>query len=121
MSHDEREILNAKIAEILSQALVMIRSYTNSPVPGENEAKREETNDLADLLHNMPRYIVGHDENAIDSMEQFRASLVDHVVRFYPNTKPENHRYVVVLDMDPDVFLSRFKRHQLLNNQPAIA
>lgn len=112
MRHEEREIFHAKVAEILHQAFVQIRAYTGSPIPGENESKQQELHDLADLLHNMPRYIVGHDEHAIDSVEQFRATVIDHVKRFYPNSDPELHRYVFILDMEPDLFTARYKHHR---------
>lgn len=112
MTSNERHLLNAKIGELLHTAFVVVRSATYPPIPGDDRPTREELNDLADLLHNMPRYIVGHDEHALDSAEQFRAAVVSHVRRFYPDTPPEQHRYVELLDMDAESFLARYKHHR---------
>ena len=104
---DERQLLNARIAELLHKALVRIRALSYALPPDEPD-RREEMNDLADLLHNLPRYIVGHDEFAIDSLEQLREGVVEHVRRFYPNIDPATHQYVQLLDMDAEIFLHHY-------------
>jgi hypothetical protein len=108
---DERQLLNAKIAELLHAALVAIRAKSCSRIPIEEEDNRDELFDLADLLHNLPRYIVGHDEHAIDSAAQLRQCVIDHVMRFYPAIDPAQHHYVELLDMDEETFLARYRDH----------
>ena len=58
MTIDERHLHNARIAELLHFALVRIRGFTFPAIPNETD-RREEINDLADLLHNLPRYTWG--------------------------------------------------------------
>lgn len=111
MDAKDRQVLNAKLGELLHTALVMIQNWTCPPIPGVAD-RREELNDLADLLHNIPRYVVGHDEYAIDSFEQFRGAVIDHVRRFYPAIDPEQHRYVQLLDMDAETFVARYRDHK---------
>jgi hypothetical protein len=108
MNIDERHLLNARIGELLHVALVEIRYFTFPPLP-DTPDRREEINDLADLLHNLPRYVVGHDEYAIDSPEQLREAVLKHVRRFYPDIDPAEHRYVQLLDMDDETFLQRYR------------
>lgn len=117
---DERQLLNARIGELLHAALVAVRNYT-FPVPYDGEDRREEINDLADLIHNLPRYIVGHDEHAVASADQLRAAVVDHVRRFYPTIDPAAHRYVQLLDLDAETFVSRHKQHNWDVPTPAIS
>jgi hypothetical protein len=95
----ERATLNFRIGEILHWAFVSIRNSTYPLLPDEVD-ERDRINDLADLLHNLPRYIVGSDEHAIDSVEQLRSTVVQHVSRFHPTIDPEQHRMVRFLDMD---------------------
>ena len=106
MTADERHLLNARIAEILHYALVNTRDFSH------DRDRQDEINDLADLLHNLPRYIVGHDEDALDSFEQFRGAVLKHVTRFYPKIEPSEHHYVRLLDMDAEEFLRHYRDHQ---------
>jgi hypothetical protein len=110
MDTDDRHLLNARIGELLHEALLAIRAATWPRTPDDPD-RREEINDLADLLHNLPKYIVGHDEHAIDSAEQLRAAVVQHVKRFHPHRNPADHRFVMLLDMDAEAFLSRYRDH----------
>jgi hypothetical protein len=111
METNDRQVLNAKLGELMYRALVTMRNATNPATPGEPE-RRSELNDLADLLHNIPRFIVGHDEHAIDSFEQFRGAVIDHVRRFFPSIDPAKHMYIQLLDMDEEVFLARYRDHK---------
>lgn len=119
MTNEERQLLNARIAELLHYALVRIRSLTY-PVCDEDNPE-EEINDLTDLLHNMPRFIVGHDEHAIDSLPQLRVVVVEHVKRFYPGIDPAQHHYVQLLDMDAKSFLRHYRDHQWVESEPVSA
>ena len=102
----ERELLNARIGELLHLFFVDIRAYT----VGSGEPNRmAELNRLADLAHNLPRYIVGHDEHALTSHERLRWLVVRHVGKFYPEMDPERHPYVKLLDLDADTFLARYR------------
>ena len=115
---DDRELLNARIGELLHAALVRIRAHTYAVLPDDGD-HRAEINDLADLLHNLPRYIVGHDEHAIDSAEQLRAAVVDHVRRFFPTINPADHQYVQLLDLDAETFVNHYKHHNWAVPTPA--
>ena len=109
MTMDDRLVLNAKIGVLLQDSLVRIRSYTYDPKANEEDHSKE-INDLTDILHNLPKYIVGLDEQAIDSHEQLRAALLLHVKRFFPKTKPpELHRYIEILDLEPEAFQTRYR------------
>lgn len=118
MTINERQILNARIGELLHAALVAIRWYTASSVVDDVD-RRAEMNDLADLLHNLPRYIVGHDEHAIDSFTQLREAVLRHVRRFFPDIDPTTHRYIQLLDMDDERFLQRYRGHHWSDPEPA--
>lgn len=107
---ESRQLLNARVAELLHAALVTLRNYTY-PAAAEDDNRLAECNDLADLVHNLPRFVVGHDEHAIDSAEQLREAVVDHVRRFYPGIDPATHRYVELLDMDAEKFLTRYRHN----------
>ena len=111
MQDEDRQLLNAKIAELLYRALVTIRNATYTPIPGD-EDRRAEINDLADLLHILPHYLVGVDQLAIDSPSQLRAAVVDHVKRFYPNIEPDEHHWVRILDMDFGTFQNEHKYYR---------
>lgn len=116
----DRQLLNARIAELLHYALVRMRNGTSAPLPGDDDS-RAELNDLADLLHNLPRYLVGHDEHAIDSPDQLRAAVVQHVRRFYPGIDPATHHYVELLDLDAETFLTRYRDHSWAEPTPTAA
>jgi hypothetical protein len=110
MTHEERELLNSRIAYLLYWGLVVIRNYTHGKQLAETD-RTEEMNDLADLLHNLPRYITGDDQHAIQSAEQLRSAVVQHVKRFYPEINPNTHRYVQVLDVDEATFRTTYSPH----------
>ena len=114
MTLTERELLNARIGELLHMFFVQIRLCTYQSVVASGEADRTaELNDLADLAHNLPCYIVGHDEHAIDSHDALRHQVVNHVRKFHPNlADPTQHHYVAVLDLDADTFLARYRDHK---------
>ena len=112
MTTNEREVVNARIAELLHAILVRIRFCTyDACVKADGGVPTAEVNALADLAHNLPRYIVGHDEHAVVSIAQLRGAVVSHVRKFYPSTDPREHRYVALLDMDADLFLRRHRDH----------
>lgn len=111
MSDTDRDLLNARIGELLHAILVRIRAYTFS-VPLDDRDRREEINDLADLTHNLPRYVVGHDEYAVPSADGLRDEVVRHVRRFFPDTDPDAHHYVRLLDVDAETFLARYRDHK---------
>ena len=114
MTLTERELLNARIGELLYALFVRIRFCTYQSVVASAEAAHTaELNDLADLAHNLPRYIVGHDEHALDSHDSLRNQVINHVRKFYPNlVDPTQHHYVTVLDLDGDTFLARYRDHK---------
>ena len=96
---DDRELLNAKLCELLHQAFARIRFCTYDSLPDEKDP-RNEIHDLAELLHNIPRFIAGTDELAVDSPLQFREAVIEHVRTYFPDIEPTQHRYVQILDMN---------------------
>ena len=102
-------VFSAKLAELMHHAFVRIRTCTDSPIPGDDEKHCAELHDLADLLHNLPLFIVGLDDHAAGDHVQFRSAVVRHVSKFFPAIDPNQHRYVRLLDMDDDEFLTRHR------------
>ena len=115
MTPDERQLLNAKIAVFLRDAFVRIRFLTfptarlEAMEDGTDPAR--EVNDLADLCHNLPRYLVGHDEDAVVSERQLRETIAEYIRRFYPKIDPAQHRYVQLFEMDEAAFRHTYARH----------
>ena len=120
MTEMERSLLNARIGELLHEILVMIRN-TAHPIHPDEQDRRAEIKDLADLAHNWPRYIVGNDEFGIQSFESLRSEVVKHIRKFHPNSDPGQHRYLMILDMDAEAFLTRFRDHNWNHSEPELA
>ena len=122
MTLTERELLNSRIGELLHMFFVQIRLCTYPLVVASGEVDRTaELNDLANLAHNLPCYIVGHDEHALDSHDSLRDQVIYHVRKFYPNlADPTKHQYVAVLDLDADTFLARHRDHKWDTPAPVV-
>ena len=122
MTTSERDVTNARIAELLHALFLRIRFCTyEACLKVDRVAPTAEINDLADLAHNLPRYIVGHDEHAIVSLAELREAVVGHVRRFYPSIDLAEHLYVTVLDMDAGLFLRRYRDHDYSAAEAAYA
>jgi hypothetical protein len=91
MTDSERRLLVLKCGKLLQDVLVEIRTLTFE------EGHYEQVNDLADLTHNIPMFMVGLDDFAGECL---RECFVDYVRKYSPNVLPEDHRYVMLLDMD---------------------
>ena len=101
MTDHDRELWIAKCGEILAAALVEIRTLSFE------EGHSKQINDLADITHNIPRFMVGRDE----SVPKFlRESFVEYALKYHPDTDPAFSRYVWILDMDEAAFADRFQR-----------
>ncbi len=101
MTDAERRLLIAKCGQLLQDVLVEIRQLTWQ----EGNAKR--VNDLADLTHNLPQFMVGRDEYVIGYI---RKGFLDYARTYHPEIDPETHRYVRLLDMDEDEFNDSYRR-----------
>ena len=101
MTNTERQLMIEKCGQLLQDVLVEIRNLTYQ----EGNAKR--VNDLADLTHNLPQFMVGRDEYV---MGYIRQGFLDYARSYYPDIAPESHRYVRLLDMDVDEFNDGYHR-----------
>ncbi len=108
MQMSEREILNARVGHLLHEFFIRIRAGTYPRNPGDVDHSAE-LNDLADLAHNLPRFIVGNDEHAVRSPKQLRDEVLAHVGKFYPELADSTqHRYLMLLDLDSNEFIARY-------------
>ena len=110
MNHDDRELVNARIGQLLHTILVQIRAWTWTAMPDDLD-RRAEINDLVDIAHNLPNYIAGLDEHGLRTLDDLRSDLVKHLLRFHPDADPSHHRYLIPLDMDSETFLRRYRDH----------
>jgi hypothetical protein len=101
MTDTERQLMILKCGQLLQDVLVEIRNLTCQ----DGHAKR--VNDLADLTHNIPQFMVGRDEYVIGYIRQ---GFLDYARTYHPEIDPETHRYVRLLDMDADEFNNGYRR-----------
>jgi hypothetical protein len=95
MTDADRRLLVMKCGKLLQDVLVEIRNLT------WEEGHAKQVNDLADLTHNIPQFMVGRDDYVLDYL---RAGFVDYARKYYPGIDPETHRHVALLDMDEATF-----------------
>lgn len=95
MTDAERQLMVLKCGKILQDVLVEIRALSWE----EGHTKR--INDLADLTHNLPMFLVGLDDFV---MGYIRNGLLDYARAYCPDVKPELHRFVQLFDMDEVTF-----------------
>jgi hypothetical protein len=95
MSDSERHLLVHKCGKLLQDVLVEIRNLSFQ----EGNAGR--INDLADLTHNIPEFLVGSNDYVLSYL---RHGLVDYSRKYHPEIDPEKSRYVMLLDMDETMF-----------------
>jgi hypothetical protein len=95
MTDAERSFLVLKCGKLLQDVLVEIRNLTWD----EGNAKR--VNELADLTHNIPQFMVGRDDHVLGYL---RAGFVNYARKYAPEIDPETSRYVMLLDMDEETF-----------------
>jgi hypothetical protein len=91
----ERRLLVEKCGKLLQDVLVEIRALT------WEEGHTQQINDLADLTHNVPQFMVGRDDYVLDYL---RAGFVAYARKYHPQSDPERNRYVMLLDMDEATF-----------------
>jgi hypothetical protein len=84
-----------KCGMLLQALLVEIRNLSFQ----EGNAKR--INDLADLSHNIPEFLLGWNDYVLGYL---REGMLDYCRRYHPDIAPETHRYVRLLDMDEATF-----------------
>lgn len=100
MTDAERSLLVLKCGKLLQDVLVEIRTLTWE----EGNAKR--VNDLADLTHNLPQFMVGRDDHVL---EYLRDGFVNYARKYQPGIAPETSRYVRLLDMDEETFSDLYR------------
>jgi hypothetical protein len=101
MSDDDRRFLVEKCGQILHAVLVEIRNLSYQ----EGNAKR--INDLTDLTHNIPLFMVAQDPFV---MGYLRDGLIEYARKYYPDIDPVMSRYVWILDMDEASFAKLYRR-----------
>ena len=101
MTDAERTLFVEKCARVLQAVVVEIRMLSY-------EAGHEkQINDLADVVHNVPLYLIGRDEFVA---EYIRGGLLDHARQFHPEYPPEAYYPVMILDMDEASFTDLYRR-----------
>jgi hypothetical protein len=95
MTDAERRLWVEKCGKLLQDVLVEIRGLTWA----EGHTKR--INDLADLTHNIPQFMVGRDDFVLGYL---RDGFIDYAKKYHPDGDPESSRYVMLLDMDEATF-----------------
>ncbi|MFO0800613.1 MAG: hypothetical protein U0804_24380 [Gemmataceae bacterium] len=101
MTDDDRRLLVEKCGVLLHDVLVELRVLSFQ----EGNAKR--INDLTDLTHNVPLYMVGRDDFV---MGYLRAGFLDYARKYHPEADPAHSRYVALLDMDEPTFAGLYRR-----------
>lgn len=98
---DRERVIVAKWGEVLHRALVEIR-YLAWQAGNESRIA-----DLADLVHNIPHFMLGHHEHMHGHL---RAAFARYAEKYRPGEPPEHDRYLSVLDMSDQEFLVQFRR-----------
>ena len=107
MTTDDKALFRDKCAEVLHAALVDIRSASFGP------GHEGRINDLADLLHNVPRFLVGRDEFVLEYLEAgFEEFVKKHGV---------GHRYLTIWRMTREEFDPAFRPSSWPWPEPAAA
>ena len=101
MTDTERRFLAEKCGKLLQDVLVEIRNLSSQ----EGNAKR--INDLADLTHNIPEFLLGWNDYVLGYL---RAGLIEYAQKYQPSIDPEKSRYVMLLDMDAAKFNELYHR-----------
>ena|SRR5579872_3451683 len=102
MSDSERSFLMQKYGQLLQDVLVDIRNLSFQ------EGNDKRINDLADLTHNIPEFLVGLNDYVLGYLRQ---GFVNYARKYLPENDPEKCRYVTLLDMDETTFNDLYRRH----------
>lgn len=95
MTDSERRLLVEKCGKLLQDVLVEIRALS------WEEGHAQQINDLADLTHNVPQFMVGRDDYVLGYL---RTGFIAYARKYHPQSDPERNRYVMLLDMDEATF-----------------
>ena len=101
MTESERSLFVDKCGQILHQALIELRNLSYQ------EGQAERINDLADLSHNIPLFLVGREEVLPDHL---RIEFMAYARKYQPDIDPEKSRYVMLLDMEEATFHDLYRR-----------
>jgi hypothetical protein len=100
MTNTERQFLVGKLGKLLQDVLVEIRALS------WDEGHTKQINDLADLTHNLPEFLVGSNDYVFSYL---RDGFLDYARKYYPQIDPEASRFVRLLDMDESTFNSLYR------------
>jgi hypothetical protein len=102
MTIENKEMLIGKCAQLLYRIFIDIRALSYE------EGNAEKINDLADLAHNIPLFMVGRDDSVGTWL---RSACVRHAKKTWPHLEPEQTVYVRILDMDEEEFYEMHGKH----------
>jgi hypothetical protein len=101
--NDAERLMVSKCGEILYRATVEARYLAWNYQPGAEKRIAE----LMDIVHNIPRFLIGHDDYAIVG---FRDALVKYAKQYGDPSDPDQSEYVRILDMDATEFEEEFRQ-----------
>ncbi len=84
-----------KCGVLLQMILVAIRELSRE------KGQDRKIFELADLAHNIPRFMVGHDDHV---GAWLREGLMEYAEMFHPELPPEMSRFVMIFDMNESDF-----------------
>ncbi len=114
MNDAERKLMVQKCSQILYLVLVDIRAMTW----GWESKHQKWIEELSDLNHNLPRFILGRDDFAITGL---RESFMEYSRRRWPTSDPTKTKYVVILDMDEETFSEMYLNAQWTWPEPVVS
>lgn len=95
MTEAETRFWSDKFGQVLHHALVDIRNLSY------DASKAQQINDLADVIHNVPLFMIGRDPFVLN---YFRVALMEYLQKYLPGIDPSGHRYLRILDMEETEF-----------------
>lgn len=112
MTESERKLIVEKCGKLLQDVLVEIRALS------WEDGHSQQINDLADLTHNIPQFMVGRDDFVL---KYLRSGFAEYVLKYFPNTPLDQHRYIELLDMDETTFRELYCRTSWAWPESAVA
>jgi hypothetical protein len=110
---NDQDLTITRCGELLHRVLVDIRQLSWSDEPADLKWIEE----LADLSHNLPRYMSGQDDHAIDGL---RNCFIRHVMKRWPMSTPEKNIYIRLFDMSNAEFEEEYGKYKLCKPELAI-
>jgi hypothetical protein len=101
MTEKEHQLWVEKCGWILHHLLVEIRALS------WQAGNEQRINDLADLAHNVPLFMIGRDSFV---HEYLRKGFLELASKYLPKRGPDADRYISIIDMDEVTFSEVFRR-----------